>query len=143
MMWILHSQGTFHSDPVALGRPRMSRFGAYTPKKSRDYQKSMLDALDAVDAPLDGPVKLSITFCHKRPQRLNRKKDTVARIPKTTKPDIDNLIKMVMDVLTKAEVWLDDNQVVSVTAEDWYCSKAEEPHTQWRIYTMTTTQQSN
>ena len=33
----------------------------------------------------------SVTFCHKRPQRLNRKSDTLARIPKTTKPDIDNL----------------------------------------------------
>ena len=103
MMWVLHSQGTFHSDPVALGRPRMSRFGAYTPKKSRDYQQSMLDALGPVDTPLDGPVKLSITFCHKRPQRLNRKSETVARIPKTTKPDIDNLVKMVMDVLTKVQ----------------------------------------
>jgi Holliday junction resolvase RusA-like endonuclease len=67
---------------------------------------------------------------------LNRKRDTAARIPKVTKPDIDNLIKMVLDVLTKAEVWVDDNQVVQVVAEDWYCSKAEEPHTQWRIYTM-------
>jgi len=136
MMWVLHSQGTFHADPVALGRPRMSRFGAYTPKKSREYQQSMLDAIQATEESVTGPIKLSVTFCHKRPQRLNRKRDTAARIPKVTKPDIDNLIKMVLDVLTKAEVWVDDNQVVQVVAEDWYCSKAEEPHTQWRIYTM-------
>jgi len=141
MMWVIHSQGTFHAPPVALARPRMSRFGAYTPKRSREYQQSMLDSLESVDAPLTGPIKLSVTFCHKRPQRLNRKSDTLARIPKTTKPDIDNLIKMVMDVLTKAEVWVDDNQVVSVTAEDWYCSKQEEPHTQWRIYTIQQQQQ--
>ena len=141
MMWVIHSQGTFHAPPVSLARPRMSRFGAYTPKRSREYQQSMLDSLESVDAPLTGPIKLSVTFCHKRPQRLNRKSDTLARIPKTTKPDIDNLIKMVMDVLTKAEVWVDDNQVVSVTAEDWYCSKQEEPHTQWRIYTIQQQQQ--
>ena len=141
MMWVIHSQGTFHAPPVSLARPRMSRFGAYTPKRSRAYQQSMLDSLESVDAPLTGPIKLSVTFCHKRPQRLNRKSDTLARIPKTTKPDIDNLIKMVMDVLTKAEVWVDDNQVVSVTAEDWYCSKQEEPHTQWRIYTIQQQQQ--
>lgn len=136
MMWRLHSQGTFHADPVALGRPRMSRWGAYTPKKSKAYQKDMLSTIDVEHEPLVGPVKVSMTFCHKRPQRLNRKKDTVARIPKTTKPDIDNMIKMVLDVLTKAEVWNDDNQVVCVTAEDWYCNKNEEPHTQWRIYTL-------
>ena len=141
MTWVIHSQGTFHASPVALGRPRMSRFGAYTPKKSKEYQESMLESLESVDEPLTGPIKLSVTFCHKRPQRLNRKSDTLARIPKTTKPDIDNLIKMVMDVLTNAEVWVDDNQVVSVTAEDWYCSKQEEPHTQWRIYTIHQQQQ--
>jgi len=136
MMWKLHSQGTFHADPVALGRPRMSRWGAYTPKKSVAYQKDMLSTIDIDHETLRGPVKVSMTFCHKRPQRLNRKKDTVARIPKTTKPDIDNMIKMVLDVLTKAKIWNDDNQVVCVTAEDWYCSKQEEPHTQWRIYTL-------
>lgn len=135
-MWKLHSQGTFHADPVALGRPRMSRWGAYTPKKSVAYQQDMLSTIEIDHEPLIGPVKVSMTFCHKRPQRLNRKKDTVARIPKVTKPDIDNMIKMVLDVLTKAKVWNDDNQVVCVTAEDWYCSKQEEPHTQWRIYTL-------
>lgn len=136
MMWILHSQGTFHADPVALGRPRMSRWGAYTPKKSVEYQKDMLADIQIDHEPITGPIKVSMTFCHKRPGRLNRKKDTVARIPKTTKPDIDNMIKMVLDVLTKAEAWNDDNQVVCVHAEDWYCSKEEEPHTQWRIYTL-------
>jgi len=46
------------------------------------------------------------------------------------------MIKMVLDVLTKAGAWNDDNQVVCVHAEDWYCSKEEEPHTQFRIYTL-------
>jgi len=136
MMWCLHSQGTFHADPVALGRPRMSKWGAYTPKKSVQYQKEMLKAIEIDHKPIKGPIKVSMTFCHKRPGRLNRKQDTVARIPKVTKPDIDNMIKMVLDVLTKARVWEDDNQVVCVHAEDWYCSKEEEPHTQWRIYTL-------
>ena len=136
MMWVLHSQGTFHAAPVALGRPRMSKWGAYTPKKSVEYQRSMLKEIEIDHEPLTGPIKISMTFCHKRPARLNRKKDTVARIPKVTKPDIDNMIKMLLDVLTKAQVWNDDNQVVCVTAEDWYCSKQEEPHTQWRIYTL-------
>tara|TARA_R100000655_G_scaffold64149_1_gene102670 strand:+ start:904 stop:1314 length:411 start_codon:yes stop_codon:yes gene_type:complete len=136
MNWILHSQGTFHADPVALGRPRMSRWGAYTPKKSVEYQREMLQGIEIDHEPITGPIKVSMSFCHKRPGRLNRKKDTVARIPKVTKPDIDNMIKMVLDVLTKAGAWNDDNQVVCVTAEDWYCSKSEEPHTQWRIYTL-------
>ena len=96
----------------------------------------MLQGIEIEHEPITGPIKVSMTFCHKRPGRLNRKKDTVARIPKVTKPDIDNMIKMVLDVLTKAGAWKDDNQVVCVHAEDWYCSKSEEPHTQWRIYTL-------
>lgn len=136
MMWELHSQGTYHAEPVALGRPRMSRFGAYTPKKSVLYQQDFLKSILPLDhEPIQGPIKISMTFCHARPARLKTKHNTVSRIPKTTKPDIDNLIKMVLDVLTKADVWKDDNQVVSVIAEDWYCGKNEEPHTQWRIYT--------
>jgi len=62
-------------------------------------------------------------FVSKRPQRLFRKKDNDGRILKTTKPDIDNMVKMVLDIMTKWKVWTDDYQVVSIQAEDYYCGK--------------------
>jgi hypothetical protein len=65
MMWVLHSQGTFHADPVALGRPRMSRFGAYTPKKSREYQQSMLDAIQTAEEQVTSCLSPSATRDHR------------------------------------------------------------------------------
>lgn len=136
MMWVLHSQGMFYTAPVALGRPRMSKFGAYMPKKSFEYQKQCLKDMTVEHKPLSCAIKLSVTFVHARPKRLTGSKYTVQRIPKTTKPDLDNLLKMVMDILTKAKLWEDDNLVVSIDAQDWYCANEEEPHTQWRVYQL-------
>ena len=32
-------------------------------------------------------------------------------VPRTTKPDVDNLAKLILDAMTKAGYWYDDNQV--------------------------------
>lgn len=134
-MWILRHQGTFQGSPVAMGRPRMGKFGTYTPPKSSKYMKDQVAALvDQIEAPLDGPVKVCVTFVHKRPQRLQKKSSPESRILKTTRPDLDNLVKMVLDILTNSGMWNDDNQVTSLVCEDYFCGKNEEPHTQFSIY---------
>jgi Holliday junction resolvase RusA-like endonuclease len=134
-VWQLRYQGTFQGSPVAMGRPRLGKFGTYTPPKSHKYLTGQVSALKAtLTDPLEGPVKVCITFVHKRPQRLQRKSSPEGRIMKTTRPDIDNLVKMVLDIMTNSGMWKDDNQVTSLVAEDMFCSKNEEPHTQWSIY---------
>tara|TARA_B100000513_G_scaffold192048_1_gene117966 strand:- start:7409 stop:7720 length:312 start_codon:yes stop_codon:yes gene_type:complete len=77
------------------------------------------------------PLRLQLVFVHKRPQRIK----CTQRVPKTTKPDIDNLIKMVMDAITKSGIWLDDNIVTEVAASDWYANEYEQPHVMYSIYT--------
>ena len=47
------------------------------------------------------------------------KKD-LENVVRPKKPDIDNLIKTVLDGLTKAQVWKDDNLVVSISASKLY-----------------------
>lgn len=134
-MWTLVYQGTFQGSPTAMGRPRLGKFGTYTPPKSQAYMKSQIQALQgAIQHPITGPVKVSVTFVHKRPQYLLKKKSPESRLWKTTKPDVDNLLKMVLDIMTYSRMWNDDNQVVKVVCEDYFCSKAEEPHTQWAVY---------
>jgi len=41
-------------------------------------------------------------------------------------PDIDNLVKALLDPMTKCKVWHDDSQVVNLTAQKRYAD-GEEP----------------
>lgn len=140
MNWNLKYQFIITGQPVAMGRPRMTRMGrAYTPTKSRIYMESSMEVLkNQWDGKvLSGPIKVVATFVSSRPQVKMTKKHPQTRIPKTTKPDIDNYAKMILDVITKVGIWEDDNLVVALSLEDWYCSKIEEPHTIIQIYTST------
>jgi len=75
------------------------------------------------------PVAVYLRFMCKRPKAL-KKGD---RILKTTKPDIDNYIKLVLDACNDAKVWHDDSQVVEILAQKWYCADYQEPEIQIQI----------
>jgi len=138
-MWECIHTGIIIGNPVAMGRPRMTKHGrAYTPVKSRVY---MDDAIQQVTQQwrnraqlADQPLRVHLLFVHKRPKRIT----ATHRTPKTTKPDIDNLIKMVLDTLTKSGIWLDDNIVTEIGASDWYANEYEQPHVMYSIYTQIT-----
>lgn len=141
-MWEVIFQDILSGEPVAMGRPRAGKYGMYTPTRSKKYLEDHLEPTrekysKSNLAPLEGPLKVHIVFIFSRPQRLTRKKDPDSRIWKVTKPDIDNLCKMILDLLTKAGAWEDDKQIVSVEAEKYYCSKGEAPQTTYTIYKRT------
>ncbi len=128
-MWVFNEPIIIEAQPVAMGRPRFTRTGrVYIDKQTKLGVERIADAVAALE-PVDGPVYLLCTFVHVRPKRLNTKRTTAARIPKTTKPDIDNLLKTVMDGLTRGQAWHDDNQVCVVRCEDYYAAKDELPKT--------------
>ena len=52
---------------------------------------------------------------------------------KTTKPDVDNALKAILDAATKAGVWRDDAQVASVVVEKWICSGDGRPRVELTI----------
>lgn len=54
-----------------------------------------------------------------------RKKDKSQRIFKQTKPDIDNLVKAVLDALQDAEVLKDDSLVIGIMASKYFGAKLE------------------
>ena len=56
-----------------------------------------------------------------------RKKDPEHRFWHSSKPDIDNVCKSVLDSLVMAGVIRDDTQVVILTAKSVYASKDEGP----------------
>lgn len=77
--------------------------------------------------PLEGPLRVEITFYLPRPKRLMRKKDPEDAVWCIAKPDRDNLEKAVLDAL-KTDGWFrDDCQVVSGEIRKLYHEKAGIP----------------
>ena len=66
------------------------------------------------ERPLLGPVRLLVKWCFKSSDRHP------TNTFKTSKPDTDNLNKMLKDVMTDAGFWKDDAQVASEIIEKFY-----------------------
>tara|TARA_B100001564_G_scaffold3978_2_gene3494 strand:- start:1371 stop:1829 length:459 start_codon:yes stop_codon:yes gene_type:complete len=131
-------------EPVSQGRPRFSTHGgyarAYDPKKSREGKQSVkyfADAamLDAGIGVLIGPIGMQIQFGIKLPKSQERKRTPVPRKWRTKKPDLDNMIKLVKDACSGI-VFLDDNQIVKMSAEKIQCAQGEAPFTKVRFFEL-------
>ena len=46
--------------------------------------------------------------------------------PHLKKPDVDNLLKPIVDGLTEAGMWIDDNQVWSMKIQKVYCNQGDQ-----------------
>lgn len=84
------------------------------------------------DPPLEGPLRVDLTFVFPRPQGLIWKTRPMPRLPHTKKPDRDNVDKAVMDALTGL-LWRDDCQVISGTIEKWIAGGDEQPHVRMTV----------
>lgn len=78
-------------------------------------------------SPMTGPIIVNVTYFMPRPKRLMRKISPDGLIPHTSKPDIDNLNKAVLDTLTRIGVWQDDSQVIGIMAMKYHCPKDGTP----------------
>jgi Holliday junction resolvase RusA-like endonuclease len=121
-------------DGIPKGQPRPRAFAVggkahvYNPGTAENWKSQIALAFrDFARKPITGPVSLAVSFYMPRPKRLMRKKDPDGMMLHTAKPDIDNLLKAVMDALTTIGVWHDDTQVVSVSASKNYCEKDGKP----------------
>lgn len=108
---------------------RYSRHGTYKTKALKQWEQTLAQAMESMvpAAPLEGPIRLEVAFRYKP----SRKKDQSAW--KVTKPDTDNLIKTVKDVMTRLHFWKDDAQVCfEMTKKAW----GSDPGIMVRIETM-------
>ena len=62
---------------------------------------------------LAGPLAVTIWFYIERPK-------TVTRTHPSVKPDIDKLVRAILDAATSASAWDDDSQVVYISARKQY-----------------------
>ena len=119
--------------PVAKGRPRMTRRGrVYTPAKTVAYERTVAVAAQVAKSAVadglmfPGPVQVTIWCRFATPLSWSRKK-TAAMLhqPHTQLPDLDNLVKSVLDGMNHTHnIWTDDRQVAAVTATKHWSEKS-------------------
>lgn len=86
---------------VVNGKPRL-----YEPQRLREARQALMLALHPYrpGTPLEGPVKLTVRWHFRR----GRHRDGEYKI---TRPDTDNMQKLLKDCMTDAGFWKDDAQV--------------------------------
>ena len=110
--------------PRPKGRPRFANGHAYTPKDTMEYEEAVQTiARLAIKEPYECPLRLKITFFMPIPKSWSKAKKMRAmggsEVP-STKPDIDNLCKAILDSLNGGIGYNDDKQVVEIYAEKVY-----------------------
>lgn len=90
---------------VVHGRPFF-----YTKKAVKDAERVYMDELlkHRPERPLNGPITLVTIWEYKRGKHKHGEY-------KTTKPDTDNMVKLLKDCMTRAGFWTDDSQVAAET----------------------------
>ncbi|MDF1546114.1 MAG: RusA family crossover junction endodeoxyribonuclease [bacterium] len=126
--------------PMGKQRHRMTKTGhTYTPKETVEYEKRVaslfVGAKNRPGLPFfpDSPVCLNLRAYFPIPKSWSKKKQERARsgeIRPTTKPDIDNITKIVCDALNGV-AFEDDSQVVTGTRDKWY---SDDPRVEIEIY---------
>lgn len=113
--------------PQGKARPRFNSYShvAYTPKNTRDYEKEIAEAFTAaggVMLPDDAYVGISVKALFPIPQSWTKAKKIqviMGTVKPTVKPDVDNIIKAVLDGLNGV-AYEDDKQVIHVSASKAY-----------------------
>ena len=127
---------TVYGTPTPKGRPRFSTRGkfpvAYTPEKTKAYEFEVgMMALAAMGGtkPLEGALEAFIYITYAVPESYSKKRleACLSGLEKHTKrPDLDNVIKSVIDGMDKI-VFDNDSQITSIHATKVYgeVAKAE------------------
>ena len=114
--------------PVPCGRPRVTRFGTFTPDKTRRYKTYLIEYLRLhwSGPPLE-IAHVRAVFLMDRPKRLLTKGANPDRYWCVTKPDCDNLVKSPLDAATEVGVWKDDGRAAWLEVVKLYRALNEGP----------------
>ena len=117
---------TIPGTPVPFARSGGNGKIRFTPKKQRSAMvdvKLMAERAMAGRAPIEGPVELVVEASYLPPASWSEKKRAAVRW-KTSRPDLDNIVKLAKDSCNKI-IWLDDAQVVKSSASKVYGAREE------------------
>ena len=99
--------------PQGKGRPRYWKGHAVTPESTRKCERYGVS---------DKPIAIEITAFYLVPKSWSKKKQAAVyagEIKPTVKPDIDNIVKIVLDGLNGV-AFTDDKQVIEIQAQKCY-----------------------
>ncbi len=115
--------------PVAKGRPRVTKWGTYTPEKTVNYENlvqfSYLQQYKGLE-PMQGYLKMEIYFLMPIVASTSKKRKQLMlerKILPDKKPDLSNMVKSIEDALNKI-AYHDDSQIVESHLYKFY---SEEP----------------
>jgi Holliday junction resolvase RusA-like endonuclease len=120
---------TVHGKVVGKGRPHFVRKTgvALTPQRTRSYESVIRDAAhrEMVWEPWDAPVVAVIRAYYEIPKSWSKAKKELAQhqLVAPSKPDVDNIVKIVLDACNRT-VYLDDTQVVTCISQKLWGDKA-------------------
>lgn len=106
---------------VAKARARITRWGAYTPKKTVDFENAIRRFWKSSGNEMfpNVPIKLDIICYISRPKKPKNK------LP-ITRPDVDNYAKSIKDALN-GMAWKDDSFVTDLRIKKRYVDKDMNP----------------
>ena len=121
---------------IPKAQPRVKAFvrgghaGVYTPDSAESWKQAVRKEAteNAPESLVAHPIRVELDFFLPRP-KADYKRDGSLKADRaiwhTSKPDLDNLIKAVMDAITDTErIWLDDSQICTVSATKSYALNA-------------------
>jgi Holliday junction resolvase RusA-like endonuclease len=116
--------------PGSKGRPRLGRYAVYTPDKTKNYE-ALLKYIFINEfkdlKPFEGAVRAKITAIFEVPKSYSKKKTALLlsnRFNCTSKPDTDNIAKIVLDSLNGL-AFKDDAQITKLEVEKSYGEQAK------------------
>lgn len=108
--------------PRAKARPHSGPGGFYTPKET-EAEEAFIRAAGvkamAGREPMVGPVKLVLEAVFEMPVSWPSRVREMRQLPHVSKPDLDNIEKLVLDALNEV-VFLDDGQICEVIKRKRY-----------------------
>jgi Holliday junction resolvase RusA-like endonuclease len=112
------------SKPKPQGRPRVTKWGTYDPSK-KDKIEFMMQIPNKPNQPITDSIYLKVKFTMPYPKKWYRTgkfagilKDN-APVEHVSTPDIDNLLKFVLDAGNKI-IWKDDSLICKVDMQKVY-----------------------
>lgn len=107
----------------AKERPRFNGVSAYTPAKTKNYENwvkwSFLSAYSNPTPIVENPIRVKIIAYFSIPKNTSKKKQQEmisGKIRPTIRPDVDNIVKSILDSLNGI-AYSDDKQVVETIVE--------------------------
>jgi len=116
---------TIPGEPMGKGRPRWAKWGAYTDKKTVNYETQIRERFSSEYPnfiPLEGSLRLEVWAFHTIPKSKSKKiafSMEMGRIRPAKRPDADNILKICLDAL-QTLAYKNDSQVVEIEIHKWY-----------------------